>query len=421
MMRPFMILCGVVTVVAVVRPADFPPPDQLPRRPELPDPLVMLDGTRVTTRADWEARRRPELKALFEHYMYGRFPAKPERVTAKVLFEEPRAFAGKATLREVEIRFGPPEWPKIYLLVVTPNGRTPAPCFVGPNFHGNHCLVADERVRITPEWCYPNYPGVKNNRATPEGRGKVTNVWDFEQAVARGYAVATFYNGDIQPDRPHVREGMRATLPSHPGDPPGDETATIAFWAWGVQRCVDYLRTDALIDPRRIAAVGHSRLGKTVLLAAAFDDRIALVVPNQSGCGGTGPSRHANPKAETVKRITTAFPHWFCRHFSAFGDDPTRLPFDQNGLVALCAPRPVLLTNAVEDEWANPAGQFEVLRAAAPAYELYDVDKPVVADRMPPVGTLSAERLGYFIRPGKHAMTPEDWKVYLDYADKWLK
>src|SRR5438874_9088836 len=155
---------GALAVTAVATPADLPPPDKLPASPEMPNPVVMRDGTKVTTQADWEAKRRPELKELFQHYMYGRHPAKPEKVTAKVLFEDAKAFGGKGTLREVEITFGPPEWPKMYLLVAVPNGRTPAPCFVGPNFQGNHCLVADERVRITPDWCYPNTPGVKDNK-----------------------------------------------------------------------------------------------------------------------------------------------------------------------------------------------------------------------------------------------------------------
>jgi hypothetical protein len=387
----------------------------------MPSATVMLDGTKITTKADWEAKRRPELKELFQHYMYGRFPAKPEKVTAKVLFEDAKAFGGKGTLREVEITFGPPEWPKIYLLIATPTGKTPAPCFVGPNFQGNHCLVADERVRITPDWCYPNTPGVKNNKASAEGRGKVLDVWPFEQILAKGYAVATFYNGDIQPDRPNVREGMRATLPVVKGDEAGDQTATIMFWAWGVQRAVDFLVTDTHIDPKRIAAVGHSRLGKTALLAGAFDERIAVVIPHQSGCGGAGPSRSKNPKAETVKQITTSFPHWFCANFATFGEDTTKLPFDQNCLVAICAPRPVLMTNAEEDRWANPSGQFDVLSAAAPAYELYDVKKPLVAAKMPEVKSLASERLGYFIRPGTHSMNPDDWKVFLEYGDKWLK
>src|SRR5919198_2801138 len=222
----FMLTAMLLSSAAANSPAaDFLPVDQLPVRPEFPDPLVMLDGTRVTTKEQWEAKRKPELKALFQHYMYGKYPAKPEKVTGKVLFEDAKAFGGKGTLREVEITFGPPEWPKIYLLVAVPNAKTPAPCFVGMNFQGNHCLVADERVRITPDWCYPNTPGVKNNKATAEGRGKVLDVWPFEQILAKGYAVATFYNGDIQPDRPNVREGMRATLPVPPGKTAGDETA----------------------------------------------------------------------------------------------------------------------------------------------------------------------------------------------------
>jgi hypothetical protein len=412
---------GVLAVTLPALPADLPSFDKLKANPDLPNPAVMLDGTRVTTKADWEAKRRPELRAMFEHYMYGKYPAKPEKWTAKVLFEDAKAFGGKGTLREVEITFGPPEWPKIYLLVAVPNGKTPAPCFVGTNFQGNHCLVADERVRITPEWCYASTPGVVKNRATATGRGKVLDVWPFEQALEKGYAVATFYNGDIQPDRPDVREGMRATIPLAPGGLPGDETATIMWWAWGIHRAVDYLVTDKSIDAKRLAVVGHSRLGKTALLAGALDDRIAVVIPHQSGCGGAGPSRSQNPKAETVKRINTSFPHWFCPRFKVFNDDVTKLPFDQNCLVALCAPRPVLMTNAEEDQWANPGGQFDVLRAAAPAYELYDVAKPVVADKMPEAGKLSDTRLGYFIRAGKHAMTPDDWKVYLAFCDKWLK
>jgi hypothetical protein len=303
-----------------------------------------------------------------------------------------------------------------------PNGKTPTACFVGPNFGGNHLLTTHEKVRIPTSWVPANYPGVEKgtNRATAAGRGKQADTWPLQQVVEAGYAVATFYCGDIQPDRPNVREGMRATLVPPTGPPIQDETATIMWWAWGVHRAVDFLVTDTGIDAKRLAVVGHSRLGKTALLAGAFDDRLAVVIPHQSGCGGAGPSRSKNDKAETVKRITTAFPHWFCGHFSAFGDDTTKLPFDQHSLVAICAPRPVLMTNAEEDQWANPPGQFDVLTAAAPAYKLYGDEKPV-AGAAPEQGKLSDARLGYFIRAGKHAMTPDDWKVYVQFADKWLK
>ena len=419
-MRFPLSLLGVLAVTLPAIPADFPPPDKLPSKPELPDPTVMFDGTKVTTKEQWETKRRPELKELFQHYMYGRYPAKPEKVTAKVLFEDAKAFGGKGTLREVEVTFGPPDWPKIYLLVAVPNGKTPAACFVGPNFGGNHLLTADDRVRVPTAWMYPNYPGVKDNKATAEGRGKGADTWPLEQAITRGYAVATFYSGDIQPDRPGVDEGMRATVRTGDVKPAGDETATIMWWAWGVHRAVDFLVTDKSIDAKRLAVVGHSRLGKTALLAGAFDDRLAVVIPHQAGCGGSGPSRATNPKAEKVDRINTSFPHWFCGHFKTFNDDTTKLPFDQNGLVAICAPRPVLFTNAEEDQWANPPGQFDVLRAANPAYKLLGVEG-ITAEQPPESGKLLDTCLGYWIRPGKHAMTPDDWKVFLDYADKWLK
>ena len=415
-----MRLLPLLGAAAVAVAADFPPPDKLPSVPGLPDPLVMMDGSKVTTKEEWGAKRRPELKELFQHYMYGRQPPKPEAVTGKVLFEDAQAFGGKGMLKEVEVTFGPPNWPKLYLLVATPNGKTPAACFVGANFGGNHLLTPDERVRVPTAWVPDRYPGVKDNKATAEGRGKQADTWSLAEVVGRGYAVATFYCGDIQPDRPHVREGMRATLPQPDGQPAGDETATIMWWAWGVSRAVDYLVTDKVIDGKRLAAVGHSRLGKTALVAGAFDDRIAVVIPSQAGCGGTGPSRHADPKAETVAVINKAFPHWFCGNFKAFDDAPSRLPFDQHGLVALCAPRPVLFPNAAEDLWANPAGQFEVLKAATPVYKLLGVEG-LAADKVPEVNELVGSRLGYWVRPGQHAMTPADWKVYTDFADKWLR
>lgn len=415
-----MALCLVISG-AVAK--EWPAPAELPPQASLPDPLVRFEGTAVTSSEEWTARRRPELRALFEHYMYGAQPAAPERVVGKTLFEDAVAFGGKGTLREVELTFGPPEWPKIYLLMAVPHGAKPAACFVGLNFAGNHLRVDDARVRLPSTWVPDRYPGVADNRATDAGRGKQSDggdVWPLEDALSRGYAVATFYCGDVQPDRPDVREGMRATMPPASAADPA-ATGTIMWWAWGIHRAVDYLVTDPSIDAKRIAVVGHSRLGKTALLAGALDERIALVVANQAGCGGSGPSRHHDQRAETVAIITKAFPHWFCANFKAFADDPSRLPFDQNGLVALCAPRPVLFTAAEDDVWANPTGQFEVLRAASPVYELLGVEG-LTASAKPQAGEpLVASRLGYWSRPGAHSFTPADWKTYMDFADKWLR
>jgi hypothetical protein len=395
--------------------ADFPEPARLPSRPELPDPLVMFNGERVTTRQQWFDKRRPELKALFQHYMYGYAPPAAE-IAARVEHEDPRALGGKATLREVAISYGPPGTPAIHLLLVVPNRRKgPAPAFVGMNFCGNHALVKDPAVRLPTAWMYDGHAGVKDHRATDAGRGSEIDVWALEQSVDRGYAVATFYNGDVDPDRPDVREGIQPHF-RKPGEKPGPhDWGTIAAWAYGLQRAVDYLHGHKDIDRERIAVVGHSRLGKTALLAAALDERIALAIPHQAGCGGTAPSR--GKVGESVKQINDRFPHWFDATFKEFNDHPDRLPFDQNCLEALVAPRPVLFSNAVEDQWANPGGQFDVLKATDPVYRFLGAGG-LEAERMPEPGRLIGSKLGYYIRPGKHSMTKGDWKVFLDFADR---
>ena len=169
-------------------------------------------------------------------------------------------------------------------------------------------------------------------------------------------------------------------------------------------------------------------------MAAAFDERIALAIPHQAGCGGSAPSRARiaigrafntldTPKTkppETVFNINDKFPHWFNARFKEFNDHPDRLPFDQHCLVALCAPRPVLFTNGRADTWINPAGQFEVLRAAAPVYRFLGAGD-FNATELPPDGRLLDGTLGYFLRPGAHSLTPQDWKAFLDFADRHLK
>jgi len=413
------LFCAVLVCLTLssAHAADFPAVADLPPRAELPDPLIMLNGQRVTTKEKWAEERRPELKTLFQHYMYGYLPA-PEKITAKVEREDKKALEGKATLREVTISFGPSDTPPIHLLLVVPNERKgPAPIFVGMNFCGNHALLKDPAIRLPSVWMYPRSPGVKDNRALDAGRGTQIDVWALEQSIDRGYAVATFYNGDVDPDRTDVREGIQPHLRKKDAKPGPHDWGTIAAWAWGIHRAVDYLVTDKDLDKGRIAVVGHSRLGKTALLAAAFDERIALSIPHQAGCGGTAPSR--GKVGESVAKINTSFPHWFNGTFKEFNDRPEKLPFDQHCLVALVAPRPVLFSNAVEDTWANPEGQFQVLKAADPVYRLLGAGG-LEAKEMPEPNKLIDSKLGYYIRPGKHSMTREDWKVFLDFADKQM-
>lgn len=403
---------------------EYPAPSDLPVRAELPDPLVTFDGRKVETPKQWEEERKPELRALFQHYMYGFLPpARP--VSSAVRRTEVASLGGKATLREVTLTFSGPSGPAIDLLLVIPNRRSgPVPVFVGLNFTGNHSLLEDPEVSIPRAWMRQGKgEDVAKNRATEKGRGKNVGTWAIEQSIDRGYAVATAYYGDIFPDKPDFSEGVYTLFhPAQEGQKsPGDTSCgAIAMWAWGIHRMVDYLVTVPELDRTKIAVTGHSRLGKTALLAAAFDDRIALAIPHQAGCGGTAPSRTSNPKAESVQRINSSFPHWFDDHFKKFGEKPERLPFDQHCLLALCAPRPVLYTNGIEDQWANPDGQFEMLKAASPVYRLLGSEGLAVS-AVPPLGKLVNSRLGYYLRTGPHVSDPEYWKVFLDYADTYFK
>jgi hypothetical protein len=407
-MRPAVLPTAFAALVLALIAANYPKPADLPVKPDLPDPLVLFNGDKVKTKDDWFKKRQPELKELFEHYMYGKAPPAPKKIDAKIEREDKNYFDGKATLREITIHYGPEGTPPIHLLLVIPNKRTkPAPVFVGMNFNGNHRLLNDPKIALPTAWV----PG-KDNRAVEADRGKDIDVWALQQTIDRGYAVATFYSGDVDPDRKDKREGVQ------PHYPDTFDWGTIRAWAWGISRAVDYLVTDKDLDKTKIAAVGHSRLGKTALVAAAFDDRIALAIPLQAGCGGTSPNR--GKVGESVKQINTNFPHWFNAQFKEFNDNPEKLPFDQHCLIALCAPRPVLLANAEEDLHANPKGQFDMLVAADPVYRLLDAGG-LDTKEMPPNNKLIDSKLGYYIRPGKHSMTAGDWKVFCDFADKQLK
>jgi pimeloyl-ACP methyl ester carboxylesterase len=354
--------------------------------------------------------------------MYGTRPVTPHGIEGKVIREDKAALGGKATLREVEVNCGLQA--PVHLLVVIPNKREKAaPCFLGMNFRGNYQLLPDPQIKLPQVWA--------RTKPAEELRGGDLAVWNIELIIDRGYAFASFYSADIVPDDKDLAEtALRQFRDSGSAERGPADTATIMAWSWGFSRMLDYLLDVPEIDGKRIAVVGHSRNGKTALLAAAMDERIAMAIPSQAGCGGTAPSRvnadlaklddKGRPTAETLPVINKAFPHWFCGNFKAFNEAIDKLPFDQHELIALCAPRPVLLSNAEEDLWANPSGQFVLLHAAAPVYALFG-EKPALPAERPAIDALLNERLGYFIRPGKHSMTTLDWKNWLDYADKWLK
>ncbi len=221
-----------------------------------------------------KARVEGPLSAL---YVWANAPA-PEKIATTVVRVDPNYFGGKATKKEVAIRFGPAAAPRSTCCSsCRTRGKGPAPVFLGINFCGNHTVVADPKVAMPLSWMPKNCPGCQDNRATEAGRGTQVQVWSIEQTIDRGYAVATFYSGDVAPDHPGFTDGIIPHYDKPGQSKPGPhDWATVAAWAWGLHRAVDYLCENPEIDKAKIAVVGHSRMGKAAIVAAAFDERIAL-------------------------------------------------------------------------------------------------------------------------------------------------
>jgi hypothetical protein len=288
----------------------------------------------VRTAAEWRSTRRPELIGLFQRHVYGEAP--PPR--AVVLGREettPLAGGGRIVQRALRVE-GTRR--TIELALFVPPGPGPFPVIIAVNKCGNQALLPLAELRETRAWLHPACRYFRWSR-----RGGQTAYWSVEVLLAAGYALATFHESDVEPDAPDG-EGVRRDLPGTWG--------AIAAWAWGLQRVADHLVGDPAVDPARLIVWGHSRRGKAALLAGALDERFALVVPHQSGTGGMALSR--GNRMESVARVTADYPHWFGAAFSGFAEDPDRLPVDQDLLVALVAPRPLLDTEGRFDLWANP-------------------------------------------------------------------
>ncbi len=384
---------------------------------ELPELLKFEDGTPVRTAEQWPKRRR-ELLDLFAEHVYGHTPEKAEstRLKVDVTLAVTDFLGGKASMKEVRLSFPDmADGPALHLLVIAPKKAMgePVPAFLGLNFRGNHTIHPDTRITLSESWMRPDADGrVVDHRATEKSRGASAGRWPVEMIVDRGYALATMYYGDIDPD---FDDGFENGIHAVFGAPKENEWGSIGAWAWGLSRALDYLELDAQIDGSRVAVLGHSRLGKTSLWAGARDERFAMVISNDSGCGGAALSRREF--GETVRRINTSFPHWFNDRFPAYNDNLASLPVDQHQLIALMAPRPVCVASAVEDEWADPRGEFLSAKLAGPAWELFGKEG-VGVEEMPAVDKPVGETISYHIRTGKHDVTDFDWKRYLDFADR---
>jgi hypothetical protein len=389
----------------------------------LPDPLVDESGSRVDTAEAWVGRRRKEVMTLFANHVYGQVPDKKISLTSTLVESDAHALDGRATRKQIRLDLTDgAKTVSLELLMYVPNlgGRPTAGTFVGLNFQGNHTIQDDPKIALAKSWVRDrNNETVKDHRSTNAGRGVASSRWPVEAIVARGYGLATVYYGDIDPD---FDDGFKNGVHQLFRDSTGQTTAgnawgSIATWAWGLSRVVDYLEQDSDVDAERIILMGHSRLGKTSLWAGAQDERFAVVISNDSGCGGAALNRRRF--GETVQRINTSFPHWFCDNFLKYNGNEDELPVDQHMLIALVAPRPILVCSAEGDRWADPRGEFLSARFADPVYRLLGTDG-IAQTTMPAIGEPLLSTIGYHIRPGKHGVTMQDWQVYMDFAGKHL-
>ncbi|MEO0413682.1 MAG: acetylxylan esterase [Verrucomicrobiota bacterium] len=390
---------------------------------DLPDSLVNKEGKAIDA-ATWQSTRRDEILHLFQTQIYGQQPPAPSELEWERYEESSEAIGGKATRQQIRLFPGGRDASVVFdLLVYLPNRPLSkgekVPAFVGLNFMGNHTVQADPAITLNPGWIPRRGKGVVNNQATDASRGTYSHRWPVEQIIDRGFAVATIYTGDIDPDEDdQFQNGIHALYPELQGK--GDNFSSISAWAWGLSRAMDYFERADEVDSQRVAVIGHSRLGKTALWAGATDSRFAMVVSNNSGCGGAALSRRRF--GETVAKIGSTFPHWFCQNFTKYHDKEDSLPVDQHQLIELVAPRLVYIASASEDRWADPRGEFLSAQHASPVYRLLGKRGIAKDAEWPDPGqVIHTDSVGYHLREGKHDILAEDWQHYLDFAEERMR
>nr|WP_143548236.1 acetylxylan esterase [Rhodopirellula sp. SM50] len=361
----------------------------------LPNPLVTRAGDLIRLPKEWNDSRRGELLELFREQVYGRRPDVEYSLRFEQTSENTQAFDGAATGREMKAIIQVDErtfsFPFVVFVPNQASGPTPAV------------------IHINNRYFVPLATALE----------KPDPFWPVETFIDRGYATASFHTSHVDPDKKDgYPDGIRSFFAD--GKPPADSAwRSLSAWGWAASRVLDHLQTIESIDATRVAVSGHSRGGKTSLWAACEDERFAIAYSNNSGCGGAALSRRAY--GETVQRITTSFPHWFCKPFSDYAGRENDLPVDQHEVIALIAPRGVYVASADEDLWADPKGEYASLVAAAPVFGLLGKDA-IETTTMPPLGQQRIKgQTGYHIRAGGHGLGEVDWNFFLDFADTLLK
>jgi hypothetical protein len=367
----------------------------------LPDPLVTSDGRAVRNAGAWKARRASIMK-LYEDEIYGHVPANAPKVTWQVTETDPKAREGAAVMKRLVGNIGAaPDGPRMNVTLYTPAfAKKPVPVILLINFGGG--------ART----------GTTGTRGPGVGAGDPPVAADI---LARGWGYATVGYLDIQSDRVNTwTEGVIGqTLAPGQTQPAPGEWGTISAWAWGASRIIDYLETDKAVDRQQIALHGFSRLGKTVLWAAAKDERIAAVF---SACGGEmGSALARRDWGETVDDMAQNFPWQFAGNFQKYVGRWNDMPFDAHMLIALSAPRPVFITGGTTDQWSDPKGEFLAEIAAGPVYRLLG-KKDLGVRELPPLDTPAiAGDLGWLYHTGGHTVGAADWTAFLNFVGKYFK
>ncbi len=391
--------------------------------PNLPNPLLFANGSSVTTAAQWR-QRRGQLLRTFTEQMYGRMPPRPAKMRFQVYDLDNHALGGTATREQVAILFdGRTAGRRMDLLVYIPNAVRHPPVILGLNFWGNETVDPDPGIRIDDRWIesgknpFVDLSCVKDHRATSACRGIDSGRWPVRMILQAGYALATAYRGDIDPD--HIGGYAQSIRSAYPQWTKGnDNFSTIAAWAWGLSRALDYLVSDPKVNGHRVIAFGWSRLGKAAVWAAATDPRFAALISNESGAGGA--KLFHDPGGETILHLNTAFPYWFCRNFRQFNGRDASLPFDQNEVMALVAPRPLYIASAIDDRFSDPKGEFLDAVAVSSVYRFLGVEG-LPTSKWPPVNQPVFGRVSYHVRGGGHSVTDFDWEQYLHFCDLYVK
>ena len=371
---------------------------------DLPKLLIGPNGKKISTTDKWENIRRPQILSLYSNLIYGRVPEpeKPINITFNLVKEDKGFMKGKATRKDIDIIISNDKDSKtMRFLVFSPNGvEGPAPAFLKHSFNNTKSNDFD---------------------ASLLRKGKLKNGWPLGEFFDRGYGFCAVYHEDLVG---HNEVSFNNSIhklfyPKGQSFPKASEWGVISACAWGAMKAMDYLETDNDIDHKRVAIMGHSKMGKTTLWTAAQDERFALAIAAQSGCAGAALWRRKS--GETLKKMVTRFPYWLCRNAWKFVDQEDDLPIDQHMLLACIAPRPVYVHSGVKDTWADGRGEYLSAFHASEVYKLYG-KKALNSEESPPVGKAIIEsHVGYHIREGGHSIQSFDWKRFLDFADYHLK